>query len=440
MKRLGILLAIVPLAAIFAHAPSPAQLNAAMLARSCEPAAPDCAPVRVAQGDIVVAQRDVRGHRKVRKAKPRKQEAAPAAAKDEPKKPTLPERIPYTEQDREAAVIPGMPGIRFFGDSFGAFADALPREKGPWLVLSSGGSSGAYGAGVLCGLSEAGKRPDFSVVTGVSIGAVMAPYAFLGQKYDDKLRDSFLNLTSADVFEDSTRPDSLVDTWPLKDSLAKRVTPELLADIAAEHQKGRRLFVVTADLDAERPVIWNMGAIALHGGDAAVKLFRDVLLAASAIPGIFPPVLIDAEANGKQFQEMHADGGVFGPFFAAPPTWFVEPEPLPVSQFYVILHSKLVPEFDVTGREKIFVLGKTIAAAVKSGAQAELALLSAATKRDGIGLNLAYVDGTFHQPAQTAFDQKQMKALFDLGFEQAKNGTAFHTQSSGATGEVQTKQ
>jgi hypothetical protein len=370
-----------------------------------------------------VARQPVRKARTSRRAKPQ----APAP---QPKATVL-ERKPYGEQEREAAIIPGLPGVRFFADSLGAFADALPREKGPWLLLSSGGSSGAYGAGVLCGLSQAGKRPDFSVVTGVSIGAVMAPYAFLGQKYDDLLRDSFLNLTSADVFEDAQRPDSLLDTWPLKDLLAKRVTPQLMADVAAEHRKGRRLFVVTADLDSERPVVWNMGAIAAHGGEAALKLFRDVLLAASAIPGVFPPVYIESEANGQKLKEMHVDGGVFGPFYAAPSSWLIEPnsDQLPVSQFYVIIHSKLVPEFDMTGTEKIFIIGKTISAAVKAGAQAELALLSSAAKRDGIELNVAYVDASFHQPAQTNFDQKQMTALFDLGVEQAKNGTAFHTQN-----------
>jgi len=385
-------------------------------------------------------------HSAARKArKPGKKKPAAPAAAQQPKKPTPVERTPYTEQDAAAAVIPGLPGVRFWADSFGAFAEALPRQRGPWLVLSSGGSTGAYGAGVLVGLSQSGKRPDYSVVTGVSIGAVMAPYAFLGQKYDDKLRDSFLTLTSADVFEDAVRPDSLVDTWPLTEQLTKRVTPELLADIAAEHNKGRRLFVVTADLDSERPVIWNMGAIAALGadaakGEAALKLFRQILLAASAIPGIFPPVYIDAEANGQKFQEMHADGGVFGPFFVAPPLWLVEPsEPLPISQIFVILHSKLVPEFAVTGSEKIFILGRTISAAVKTGAQAELALLAAAAKRNGTELNVAYVDSTFRQPAQTAFDQKQMTELFNLGLEQAKNGTAFRTQSPAPSGPTKNK-
>jgi hypothetical protein len=380
---------------------------------------------------------------RVRKAKPVKRSKPAIARQGQPKqakKSELVERIPYTEEERQSAIIPGLPGVRFWADSVGAFSDAVPH-KGPWLILSSGGSAGAYGAGILYGLSEAGKRPDFSVVTGVSIGAVMAPYAFLGRKYDNELRDSFLNLTSAEVFEDAQRPDSLVDTWPLKDLLAKRVTPQVLEDIAAEHRKGRRLFVVTSDLDAERAVIWNMGAIAAHGGEPGLKLFRQVLLAASAIPGVFPPVLIETEAKGRKFQEMHADGGVFGPFYVGPPSWLTEDagEQPPVSQFYVIVHSKLTPEFDVTGMEKIFILGRTISAAVKAGAQAEIALLSNAAKRDGIELNVAYIDSSFTVPAQTAFDPKQMKALFDLGVEQAKNGTAFRTQNKGASGQAQSK-
>jgi Patatin-like phospholipase len=374
--------------------------------------------------------------RKARKPKATN-EAEPAAKQQ--RMPGSFERIPYTVEDRTSAVIPGMPDVRLWADSFGAFTDALPKTKAPWLILSSGGAAGAYGAGILVGLSETGKRPDFSVVTGVSIGAVMSPYAFLGQKYDNELRDSFLTLTSADVFEDAQRADSLVDTWPLRDLLAKRVTPQLLADIAAEHGKGRRLFVVTADMDSERPVLWNMGAIAEHGGEAGVKLFRDVLLAASAIPGIFPPVYIDVEANGRKFQEMHMDGGVFGPFYVGPPSWLINPgnAQLPASQLYVVINGKLVPEFEVTGTEKVFILGRMITGAVKAGMQAEIALLSAAAKRTGTEVSLAYIDSGFRQPAQTAFDQKQMKSLFDLGVEQGKTGTAFRPLS--AAGQAQSR-
>lgn len=428
MKKSGILLVLTAFAAL-GIGTSQAQIG---LDAARQPA--QCAPGAVCQPQTAA-------RRKTRAAKPAKKAAKPAV-KQPSRMPGSFDRIPYTEQDRAAAVIPGMPGVRFWADSFSAFIDALPKTKAPWLILSSGGAAGAYGAGILVGLSETGKRPDFSVVTGVSIGAVMAPYAFLGEKYDKELRDSFLTLTSAEVFEDAQRSDSLVDTWPLRDLLTKRVTPQLLADIAAEHRKGRRLFIVTADMDSERPVLWNMGAIAEHGGDAGTRLFRDVLLAASAIPGVFPPVYMDVEANGRKFQEMHADGGVFGPFYVGPPSWLIEPgdRQLPVSQFNVIINGKLTPEFEVVGTEKVMIIGRMITGAVKAGAQAEIALLSAAAKRGGIDVNLAYIDGGFNQPAQTAFDQKQMKALYDLGFEQAKNGTAFRTPASAAAGQAHTKQ
>ena len=124
------------------------------------------------------------------------------------------------------------------------------------------------------------------------------------------LRDAYTTITAADIFELGGKGESFFDTWPLRDLIAKRVTPELLNDVAAEHRRGRRLLVVTTNLDAERPVAWNMGAIAAKGGDKALKLFRDILLAASSIPGAFPPVLIEVEAGGRKFQEMHADGGL----------------------------------------------------------------------------------------------------------------------------------
>ncbi len=132
------------------------------------------------------------------------------------------------------------------------------------------------------------------------------------------LRDAYTTITAADVFELGGKGESFFDTWPLRDLIAKRVTPELLNDVAAEHRRGRRLLVLTTNLDAERPVAWNMGAIAAKGDDKALKLFRDILLAATSIPGAFPPVLIEVEAGSRKFQEMHADGGLNNQFFIAP--------------------------------------------------------------------------------------------------------------------------
>src|SRR5262249_42190158 len=161
---------------------------------------------------------------------------------------------------------------------------------------------------------------EFAVVTGASIGALIGPYAFLGSRYDEDLRKNFAEITAADVFEDKQTPESLFDSWPLKELIEKRVTRDMLAAIAAEHSKGRRFLVVTPNQDAGRRVVWNMGAIAARGDDKALKLFRDVLLASSSIPGFFQPVQIDVEANGKKFQEMHLDGTITAPFFVMPET------------------------------------------------------------------------------------------------------------------------
>src|SRR5205807_147696 len=138
-------------------------------------------------------------------------------------------------------------------------------------------------------------------------------------RFDAALQAVYTQTSAADIFEVGGTGESFLDTWPLRELIAKQITPALLADIAAAHQSGRRLFIITTDLDAGRSVVWNMGAIALRGGDAALKLFRSVLLASGSVPGAFPPVLIDVEGSGKRFAELHVDGGVGGQFFVAPP-------------------------------------------------------------------------------------------------------------------------
>jgi hypothetical protein len=220
----------------------------------------------------------------------KKAERKAAAPKGAPERQE--ERTTFTVQDEDAARIPGIPDARVWGDSESEFARLLPQASGPWLAISGGGSDGAYGAGVLTGWSEAGTRPEFAVVTGVSIGGLIAPFAFLGPRYDEELHKNFTTIGAADIFEDRMTRDSLFDYWPLKRIVEQRVTAKLLSEIAAEHARGRRLLVVTTNLDAGRRVVWNMGAIAAHG-EQGLKLFRDILLASSSIPGFFSPVPIE---------------------------------------------------------------------------------------------------------------------------------------------------
>jgi hypothetical protein len=367
---------------------------------------------------------------KLAEAKKKAERKAPApktppASKSGPKEAQ--ERAPFTAADEDAATIPGIADARVWGDSDTDFARILPQVQGPWLAISGGGSDGAYGGGVLTGWSQAGTRPEFAVVTGSSIGALIAPFAFLGSRYDDDIRKNFTTITAADIFEDRLTRDSLFDDWPLRRMIEQNATPKLLSEIAAEHARGRRLFVVTTNLDAGRRVVWNMGAIAARGDEKALKLFRDVLLASASIPGFFSPVAITVEANGKRFEELHNDGTLTAPFFAIPEAMFSAGSSArpPLTQLYVIVNSKLGPEFQMASRNLAGVLGRSIAVALTSALRAEVMLIYAGAQRQGIGLRVANVDPSLDIPSRGAFDGKYMQALFERGLEAGKKGTAF---------------
>jgi predicted acylesterase/phospholipase RssA len=374
----------------------------------------------------VAAQTNARSQTKASTAKP------PVAAV-QPKQ--LPPRIPFTAADQAAATIPGMPDARFWADSVSDFNAALPSHPGPWLALSSGGADGAFGAGLINGLTESGKRPDYSVVTGASTGALMAPFVFAGPKYDGALRDAYTKISSADIFEIGSTGESFVDSWPLKDLIAKQITPGVLADIAAAHNSGRRLFVVTTDIDAGRPMVWNMGAIAAHAsdkalGDAALKLFRNVLLASSAIPGGFPPVLIDVDANGKKFQEMHVDGGTLNQFFVAPAATLAPDSDykIPATQIYAVINTGLQPEFQVVDRNTASVLTATVSAAVQNDTRLMIDRVYAAAKRSDVGFNVATIPPDFNAPSRGPFDPIYMGALYQVGENLGKSATPFANQ------------
>ena len=231
------------------------------------------------------------------------------------------------------AQVAGLRDIRYFAPEHSkiALADALGaldieraavaasghRGQLPpmsFLAISGGGEDGAFGAGLLVGWSAHGSRPHFKVVTGVSTGALTAPFAFLGAAYDEKLKSIYTQTTAKDIFESrwvlaALLDDAMSDTAPLRRTVAKFMDDKMVHDIAEEHRKGRILLVATTNLDGQRSVIWNITKIAASGSPRAPALIRDILVASAAVPGVFPPVMIDVEANGRQFHEMHVDGG-----------------------------------------------------------------------------------------------------------------------------------
>jgi len=341
--------------------------------------------------------------------------------------PEQPSRPDFTAEDQAVAIIPGVPDARFWADSEKDFLAALPATPGPWLALSTGGGDGAFGAGLLNGWSESGKRPEFSVVTGVSTGSLMAPYAFVGSSEDGGLKRAYTEYNAGDIFEDVKTPESLVDTWPLRRLIAKEVTAELLAKVAAAHKAGRRLFVATTNLDARRGVVWNMGAIAAKGDEDALKTFRAVLAASTAIPGLFPPVMIDVEANGKKTQEMHADGGLAGQVFVAPETMINASSgtKLPATELYLIANNRLMPEFQMTERSLIFVIGSSISVGVQAMLRVNIDRAYGAAKRSGVPFFLSYPALASDQQGKGAFDTEFMKGLFEQGVARGKNGQPF---------------
>jgi predicted acylesterase/phospholipase RssA len=201
---------------------------------------------------------------------------------------------------------------------------ALPGEA--YFAISGGGQDGAYGAGMLCGWTDRGDRPHFRIVTGVSAGALIAPFVFAGSEYDSVLREIFTSVHTKDIARSrnllsALTGEALYDSDPLRDMLKKHVNQAMLAKVAAEYRKGRNLFVATTNLDAQRPVIWALGKIAASGHPDAPQLFREVMLASASIPGIFPPVYVETQVGDKTYEEMHVDGGATSQVFLYPPTF-----------------------------------------------------------------------------------------------------------------------
>src|SRR5206468_1031413 len=225
-------------------------------------------------------------------------------------------RVPFTRAQQDVARIPGISDARIWADDPTALARTAPFSEGQHkptsidvLALSGGGAEGAFGAGLLVGWTEAGNRPEFSIISGTSSGALIAPFAFLGASHDPTLRELF----TSGIAERLLRVDGLnaifgsgvFKTEPLKLLVAHYIDENLLNLVAAQHRRGRRLFIVTTNIDAQRTAVWNMGAIAASDYSGRLQLFRDILVASASAPGLFAPAYIEVQAGNTLFQEMH---------------------------------------------------------------------------------------------------------------------------------------
>jgi predicted acylesterase/phospholipase RssA len=287
---------------------------------------------------------------------------------------------------------------------------------------------------ILCGWSAQGSRPTFELVTGVSTGALTAPFAYLGSSYDPQLRAVYTQLSPDDVLTKrvitaALFDDAMTDNSPLFRTISRYLNEEMLAAIAKGYDEGRLLLIASTDLDAQQPVIWNIGAIAKSGHPRALDTIRRVLLASAAVPGAFPPMMFDVTLDGKPHQEMHVDGGAFAQAFLYPVAItrqrrerLSQGKQVVPAVSYIIRNGRLDPEWSAVERRTLGIAGRAISTMIAASGYNDVIRMYNNTQRDGIGFNLAYIGSDFTKELPAPFDQGFMRALFDYGYQRAVRG------------------
>ena len=373
-----------------------------------------------------------------------------------PRNPVPPDKV-------ADAVIPGMPDIRAWGgrpspamerDLADSFAQESPAEfpiaadgliHYAHLALSGGGANGAFGAGFLKGWTETGHRPVFKIVTGVSTGALMAPFAFLGPAHDDDLHQLYTQTRTRDIIQlrlHSLLPqllagDSLADSGPLANLIARHIDADLLQEVAAAHRGGRRLYIGTVDLDAQQFVVWNMGMIAVSGRPDALDLFRSIMLASASIPIAFPPVFFEVEANGRRYDEMHVDGGVGARVFLTGGVFRVSEvragggrDPAR-SDVFVIHNGQLGPIPAPTRRNVRNIATRVLEMTGKSGVIGDLFRIYTISLRGGASFHWVTIPDGIETAGSEFFDPERMTQLYDVGYRKALAGPVWSTDPPG---------
>jgi len=341
---------------------------------------------------------------------------------------------PDTDGQRMAAL-----GVQSYKRALAAHHGKLPTAY--FLAISGGGDDGAFGAGLLNGWSARGDRPKFDLVTGVSTGALSAPFAYLGAEYDAKLKQVYTDTSAGDIFSKrsliaAVANDAMTDTTPLRNIIASFVDDAMIQRIAEEYGKGRLLLIMTTNLDQGRSVIWNIGAIAVSQFPGKRDLIIDILRASAAIPGLFPPVMLDVSIDGQRYQEMHVDGGAVAQAFLYPPTLNLKANSARYGiqrkrVAYIIRNGRLYrPEEDVK-RQTLSIATQAISTMTATSGVNDTYRMYVTTKRDGVGFNLAYIDSDFTVPYKGPFDQGYMRSLFEYGYDNGKAGYRWHKTPPG---------
>ena len=373
------------------------------------------------------------------------------------------ERLPAVPLSLASSAAPlDIPDARFYGDTDAERMSALATQlfdrakaaaiasgstgkldvRPNFLAISGGGDDGAYGAGLLAGWSARGDRPEFAVVTGVSTGALSAPFAFLGPEYDDQLKRIYTETSAGDIFKPrgfmaAVADDAMADSAPLRDRIQSFVDARMVRRLAEEYDKGRLLLILTTNLDQGRSVIWNIGAIAASGHPRSRALIIDILLASAAVPGVFPPVMINVAVDGKEYQEMHVDGGAVAQAFLYPPTFKLKAKLKELgiknakTTAYIIRNGRPYRPEESVKRQTLKIAQQAISTMTASSGVNDLYRMYLTSKRDGVTFKLAYIEDDFHLPYKGPFDKAYMNTLFEHGYEVGRAGYSWHSTPPG---------
>jgi len=365
---------------------------------------------------------------------------------------SVPKRNPLPKELSDQAQIPGIPWSKIWADDpQEAYSEewfALSREeiisKFPaifgkphkYLAISGGGAKGAFGAGFLAGWSASGTRPEFSMVTGISTGALIAPFAYLGPDYDDEIKEMYTQYSTKDLIKhrnilSAIMSDATASTKPLRELIKKYYNETIVDAIARESKRGRVLEIATTNLDAQRPVIWSIGRIAASSHPQKVELIQKIILASASIPVAFEPVLIEVEAGGQTYDELHVDGGASAQVFLYPTDidWERVLKKLEVKEkpeVYVIRNAHVDSQFNFVNNRLLPIAESTIESLIRTQGIGDLYRIYLSTQRDGLNFNLTYIPKEFDEISNEMFDPIYMRKLYQLGFEMGQRESSWH--------------
>ncbi|RJG47410.1 patatin-like phospholipase family protein [Motilimonas pumila] len=345
----------------------------------------------------------------------------------------------------------GLTQLRYFGDSrdnpfddqyiqqlrqrqkragllYNAQGHILPAHH---LALSGGGEYGAFGAGVLNAWSKRGDRPEFSVVTGISTGAIISVFAFLGAEYDSYLTRFYTQTDGDQLFQSKSiftmfTGLSLVNTEPFEAIVRETISADIIEQVAQQHLRGRLLLMGTTDLDSQRPVVWNMGELALSDIANKETLFEDIIIASSSVPGVFPAKMIDVSYQQRQFQELHVDGGITHQVFLFPEVTLAKQQDKTSARehrVYIIYNTKLDPDYHIADASLLANTGRSIFTLLKYQGRGDVNQIYNQSIRYGFKFKLAYIRDDFEvtRPPEF-FNRGYMNQLYQYGYRQTYQG------------------